>query len=157
MIINRIVYYILQLKAFFVFGKRVYAHGNFKVGNRKNVTIGAMCSINTGVYILARCKVQIGNRVTLSARSMLIDSGLNMHSKDRSHIEGFVTLEDDVWIGAGAIVLSGVVIGQGSIVGAGSVVTKSVSAHCVVAGNPARVIKKLPGICTPVATVVARQ
>lgn len=144
--IKRIVYYMLQLKAFLVFGKRVYAHGNFKVGNSKNVTIGECCSINTGVYILARCRVQIGNRVTLSARSMLIDSGLDMYSKQRSHVEGFITLEDDAWIGAGAIILPGVVVGRGSIVGAGSVVTKSVPAHCVVAGNPARLLKNLSDV-----------
>lgn len=142
--IDRLLYYVLQLKAFLVFGKRVYAHGNFKVGNRKNVTIGKDCSINKDVYILGHCKVQIGNRVTLSVRSMLIDSGLNLHAKKRTHISGFITIEDGVWIGAGAIILPGVVIGRDSVVGAGSVVTKSVPPLCVVAGNPARIIKELP-------------
>lgn len=52
-----------------------------------------------------------------------------------------VTIEDDVWIGARAIILPGVTIGRGSVVGAGAVVTKSVPEYSVVAGNPARIVK----------------
>jgi acetyltransferase-like isoleucine patch superfamily enzyme len=51
-----------------------------------------------------------------------------------------VTIEDDVWIGVGAIVLKGVTIGAGAIVGAGSVVTRDVAANSIVAGNPAVVV-----------------
>jgi acetyltransferase-like isoleucine patch superfamily enzyme len=139
--IKRVIYYLLQIKAFLVFGRRVYAHGNFKVGNRKNVTIGKNCSINFGVYILGHSRVEIGNGVTLSARSMLIDSGLSISSKQRAHIESFIKIEDEVWIGAGAIILPGVVLGRGCVIGAGSVVTKSVTPNCTFAGNPARLIR----------------
>src|SRR6185503_16680288 len=55
--------------------------------------------------------------------------------------KGGITIEDDVWLGHGAIVLSGVRIGKGAVVGAGSVVTRDVPAGAVVAGAPARVIK----------------
>lgn len=141
--IDRIVYYCLQAKAFLVFRKRVYAHGNFKVANRRNVTIGEKCSINSGVFILGRCRIRIGNRVTLSAGSMLLDSGLDLASWQRLHIDGFITIEDDVWIGAGAIILPNVVLGQGCVIGAGSVVTKSVPRNCLYAGNPARLVRVL--------------
>lgn len=53
-----------------------------------------------------------------------------------------VIVGNDVWIGDGVIVLPGVVIGDGAVVGAGSVVTKSVEAYTIVAGNPARVLRK---------------
>lgn len=52
-----------------------------------------------------------------------------------------VEIEDDVWIGARAILLPGVTVGQGAIVGAGSVVTKSVPPYAIVAGNPARLVR----------------
>ncbi|RFA25156.1 hypothetical protein CAI21_19880 [Alkalilimnicola ehrlichii] len=55
-----------------------------------------------------------------------------------------VIIEDDVWIGNNCIVLKGVRIGRGAIVGAGAVVTKDVPAYCIVGGNPARVLKRLP-------------
>ena len=58
------------------------------------------------------------------------------YNPDRSDIN----IADDVWIGYGAIVLSGVTIGRGAIVAAGSVVTKDVPPYAVVAGNPARVL-----------------
>ena len=47
------------------------------------------------------------------------------------------------WIGAGATILPGVTIGENSVVGAGSVVTRDVESNTIVAGNPARVIKKI--------------
>ncbi|VVS91972.1 DapH/DapD/GlmU-related protein [Desulfoluna spongiiphila] len=56
--------------------------------------------------------------------------------------QGAITIEDDVWIGAGAIILAGVTVGKGCVIGAGSVVTKDVPEYCVAAGNPARVVKQ---------------
>ena len=52
-----------------------------------------------------------------------------------------VRIEDDVWIGARAIILAGITIGKGAIIGAGAVVTKDVSPYAICVGNPARVIK----------------
>ncbi len=55
--------------------------------------------------------------------------------------KGPVNIEDEVWIGYGAIILSGLTIGKGSIIGAGSVVTKSTPPYSIFAGNPARFIR----------------
>lgn len=55
--------------------------------------------------------------------------------------KGNITVGDDVWIGYGAIILSGVNIGQGAVIAAGSVVTKNVPPYAIVGGNPAKVIK----------------
>nr|WP_214041532.1 hypothetical protein [Methanoculleus sp.] len=59
---------------------------------------------------------------------------------------GTVCIHHDAWVGAGVIILPGVTVGEHSIVGAGAVVTKDIPPYTVVAGVPAKVIKKLqPG------------
>ena len=55
-----------------------------------------------------------------------------------------VTIGNDVWIAGGVIILPGVTIGEGCTIGAGSVVTRDVEPYTVAAGNPAKVIKRLP-------------
>jgi virginiamycin A acetyltransferase len=64
-----------------------------------------------------------------------IDNNLDSMSK------GPIIIEDEVWIGMGAIILSGVNIGRGAIIGAGSVVTKNIPPYSIAAGSPARVVK----------------
>lgn len=93
-----------------------------------------------------RSPIRIGDGVMLAQRAMII--GGNHQYKDReTHIrlqgegkQGPIVIEEDVWIGAGAIVLTGVTIGRGAIVSAGAVVTKSVEPFSIVAGTPARKI-----------------
>jgi len=53
-----------------------------------------------------------------------------------------VKICENVWLGENAIILPGIEIGKNSVIGAGSVVTKNVPENCIVAGNPARIIKK---------------
>ncbi|WP_433956069.1 acyltransferase [Janibacter indicus] len=69
------------------------------------------------------------------------------------HVTAPIHVEDDVWVGAGAIVLKGVTIGTGAVVAAGSVVTKSVDEYAIVAGVPARVIGSRRGEEEPDGTV----
>lgn len=91
--------------------------------------------------------VKIGNDVRLAQNVVL--SGLNHNYQEIDspiHTQGVSThpiiIEDESWLGANVVVVPGVTIGKHSIVAAGSVVTKSVPAYSVVAGNPARVLKK---------------
>ena len=133
-----------QLKGRMILGKKARVHGNFRVEGFWNIEIGANVNINSGVFMLGFSKIKIGDNVTLSAGCMLIDGGLTRGvfgaDADRSHEGAPIILEDDVWIGAGAIVLAGVTVGRGSVVGAGSVVTKSIPPGNIVAGVPAKVI-----------------
>lgn len=92
--------------------------------------------------------VSIGNHVNL-AQGVVV-SGLNHNFQDitkRIDEQGVstspITICDDVWIGANSVITAGVTIGRHSVVAAGSVVTKDVPEYTVVAGSPARVIKKL--------------
>lgn len=134
----------LQAKGIVVFGRSVGILGNFHVENPANVSIGAHCGINHGVFILGHTRISIGNNVILSAHAMLIDTGLatkNFGDTDTPpHTGDGIVIEDNVWIGAGAIILPGITIGRGSVVGAGAVVTRDVAANTIVAGVPARSI-----------------
>ena len=62
--------------------------------------------------------------------------------REQGHSAASIVVGDDVWIGAHAAILAGVTIGNGAVVGAGAVVTHDVAPYTVVAGIPARVIKR---------------
>ena len=75
--------------------------------------------------------------MTIYVNKRLMDGNLQSHSTKSP-----IYIGHDVWIGHGAILLKGITIGNGAIVGAGSVVTKNIPDYCIVAGNPARIIRK---------------
>ena len=151
----------LQAYGYLIFGKRVGVLGLFRVGNRKNIKIGDGCGINSGVYILGRTKIVIGNNVVLSVDAKLLDAGLELdgyaYVKKPKYIDSFVIIEDGAWIGAGAIILPGVTVGKKSVVGAGAVVSKDVASYTIVAGNPARPIGRTDGVPLTVEGLSRRQ
>lgn len=111
-----------------------------------DITIGDNTRIGIGSTLIAPLK--IGNDVHLAQN--IVISGLNHNFDDTTrtiHSQGVskaqITIDDDVWIGANAVITSGVHIGIHSVVAAGSVVTHDVPDFTVVAGIPARIIKKL--------------
>ncbi len=149
MIVGLIRKVILFIYGYVIFRKKIRVHGFFKVENPSNVVIGDRLGINHGVFIQARNKIVLGNNVTLSPYSVLIDAGLDFEysnsslGRKKKHIESIIVIGDNVWIGAGAIILPGVTIGDNCVVGAGSVVTRSFPSNLVIAGNPAREIRKI--------------
>jgi acetyltransferase-like isoleucine patch superfamily enzyme len=143
----RLKRYRLASKAWRLFGRHVAVFGDFTVVHPENVRIGRNCAINHDVLIVARCGIDIDDDVVLSARVMLIDTGLDPASfgepSERRYVDGPIRIGRGAWIGAGAIILPGVTVGERSVVGAGSVITRDVPALSVVAGNPARLIRKI--------------
>jgi len=94
------------------------------------------------------CRVTIGNRVLFGPNVQLYAATHPLDGHVRRGIKGPefgrpITIGDDVWVGGAVVVCPGVTIGNNSVVGAGSVVTKDVEPYTVVAGNPARVIRRL--------------
>jgi acetyltransferase-like isoleucine patch superfamily enzyme len=92
--------------------------------------------------------ITIGDRVYTSPFCQLLAVNHVYDDPTRPMVEQGITaqgihIEDDVWIGAGAIVTDGVRVGKGAVIAAGAVVTKDVAAHTVVGGVPARVIKQI--------------
>lgn len=111
--------------------------GDIRIGIRSriglnNTIIGPVC---------------IGNEVNLAQGVVISGLNHNYQSPDQSIIfqgvtTSLITIEDDVWIGANAVILAGVNIGQHSVIAAGSIVTRDVPPYSIVAGNPAHLIKQ---------------
>ncbi len=131
----------------------VFAHGG-------RIRLGRDGYVGHGTRIWSAASVTIGDRVLISHNVNIHDSNSHPldaaarhrhaqtifesgHPREDMGIEARpVVIEDDAWIGFNATVLKGVTIGKGTIVAACSVVTESVPAGCVVAGNPARILKQ---------------
>ncbi len=110
------------------------------------IEIGEGTYINYGASIGATKQVTIGRDCNIGTYVTLIDNDFHRLEPERRHEtpESMpIILEDNVWIGAKAIVLRGVRIGTGSVIGAGSVVTKDIPPRSLAAGVPAKVIKQL--------------
>jgi maltose O-acetyltransferase len=133
----------------------VFAHAG-------KIDIGKDCYIGEGTRIWSADSITIGDRVFISHNVNIHDTNshsvnpvlryqhfVKMMSEGHPVVNDFdiqsksIIIEDDVWIGFNSTILKGVKIGKGSIVAACSVVTKDVPEFVIVAGNPARVIKKL--------------
>jgi acetyltransferase-like isoleucine patch superfamily enzyme len=130
-------------------------------GHGGKIQIGKHCYIGENSRIWSAEKIKIGDRV-------LISHNVNIHDNDGHPIDPHqrheqflaiasgghprqdigiksspIEIEDDVWLCFNSTILKGVTIGKGSIVGASSVVTKDVPPGTIVAGNPARIIRKI--------------
>jgi acetyltransferase-like isoleucine patch superfamily enzyme len=96
-------------------------------------------------YINALNGIVVGDRVNLGPGVGLISANHDPADNARFLKAPPIRIDADCWIGMNAVVLPGVHLGPHTVVGAGAVVTKSFpQGHCVVAGNPARVIRELP-------------
>lgn len=108
--------------------------------------IGERSLVNFGTSIAATKLIRIGAHSHIGPHCMLLDNDYH-HLEPERRLERPesrpIILEENVWLSARVIVISGVTIGRGSAVGAGSVVTTDVPPRTFVAGVPAKVVKKL--------------
>ena len=117
-------------------GKWTYGDLHVYASNRTSkLVIGNYCSIANGTKFILSSEHDMKHISMYPFKTMMGFNGNDATSK------GDIVLEDDVWIGCNAVILSGVHIGQGAVVAAGAVVTKDIPAYAVVAGNPAHIIK----------------
>ena len=108
------------------FGNGIYANSNLTIVDDGHVYVGD--------------KVMFGPNVTIAtanhpAEPTLREKGLQ-YNKD-------VTIGENVWIGAGVVIVPGVHIGRNSVIGAGSIVTKDIPENVVAVGNPCRVLREI--------------
>lgn len=110
----------------------------------KPVTIGKRCFIQQCCTFFGRGGIEIGDDVFIGPKCNLITINHDVNPDNRSATYGKpIKIEEKVWLGINVTVLPGVTLGYGCIVGANSVVTKDVPPMTIVAGNPARIIKKI--------------
>ena len=111
-----------------------------------NIRIGARCFVNFNVVMLDCAEIIIGDRVQIAPAVQLYTATHPLDAAERAGgLESArpIRIGEDAWLGGGAIILPGVSIGAGSVVAAGSVVTRDVPPGVLVAGNPARVVRRL--------------
>ncbi|MFZ5917462.1 MAG: acyltransferase [Chloroflexota bacterium] len=112
---------------------------------KRGLRLGSNCNIQTGVIIdPSHCwHIEIGNNVTLAPRVHILAHDASTKKHLGYTRVGKVKIGDNVFLGAGCIVLPGVTIGANAIIGAGSVVHQDVPENVVAAGNPVRVLGSL--------------
>jgi maltose O-acetyltransferase len=112
----------------------------------QNIYIGDHVYLNYLCTILDNNEVHIGHHVSVGPTVQIYTAAHHIQAEAR--LQGLevakpIVIEDNLWLGGGAILLPGVRIGRNAVVGAGAVVSRSVPANTVVAGNPARVIREI--------------
>ena len=131
-------------KLFATYGKNNILKSEFFCNFGFNIEIGNDCYVNSGVIMLDSSKITIRNRVFIAPGVILapVDHPLIAEHRKELIVKPIV-IEDDVWIGANAVILPGVTVHSRAVIGAGAVVTKDVPASTIVAGVPAKELRKL--------------
>lgn len=127
-------------------GERIEIEPPFHCDYGSHITIGDRSFLNFGCVILDVAPVHIGARVLCGPYVQICAARHPVDPTERAQGHEFgspITIGDDVWIGAGAIVCPGVSIGAGSVIGAGAVVTRNVPPLVLAVGNPCRVVREL--------------
>ena len=112
-----------------------------------SIVFKGYCYIGPESYWAAIGGIEIGDNVIFGPRTTLWTYNHNYNSKESipyggDDIFGKIVIEDNVWVGLGAVILPGVIIGEGAVIGAGSVVANDISSCSIVVGNPAKEVKK---------------
>lgn len=130
------------------YGEHFIINKGFFVAEPKRLTVGRHVFFNADVKIFNNHEsVTVGDFVSIGPRTVLVTFNYKtddwkkpmMYKRVRTYKP--ITINDDVWIGSGCIILAGVTIGRGAIVAAGSVVSRDVAPYSVVGGVPARLLK----------------
>lgn len=149
--------HLLLSELFGSMGDNVHVDIDFHCEYGINIHCGNDVIINMNCTFVDNNRIDIGNNVLIASDVKIYtathttDVVGRTNSQENKKISGCfcrtfsrpVRIEDNVWIGGGAILLPGVVIGRNSVIGAGSVVTRSIPENCVAVGNPCRVIKHI--------------
>ena len=110
----------------------------------KNIHLGKRIFINSGCRFQDQGGITIGDDTLIGHNVVLATLNHNLQPEKRANlIPAPIKIGKRVWIGSNSTILPGITIGDNAVIGAGCVVTKDVPAGMVVAGNPARIIKRI--------------
>jgi acetyltransferase-like isoleucine patch superfamily enzyme len=156
--LNGWVYFRRSLGARLEIGKRFTANSNPRenaigvfqpviftvIGDNALISLGDDVGVS-GCSITAVSEIHIGNRVLIGSGALIVDNdGHPLDPQERRRGAGIIgspiRIDDDVFIGARAIILKGVHIHEGAVVGAGAVVARDVPAFAIAVGNPMRIV-----------------
>lgn len=114
-----------------------------------SISVGDWTSIGYHTHIFATAAISIGADCLVAPFCYLVDADHGMRRGQLIRTQPMeaapIVVEQDVWLGAGVVVLAGVTIGTGAVVAAGAVVNSDIPAYVVAGGNPAKVIKDREG------------
>jgi len=123
-------------------GNEVCIYNSAEIYMPWNFEIGDQSSVGEHAYIYNLGRITIGNRTTISQRAHLCAGTHDFTDPALPLLKPPIIVKDQAWVCADAFVGPGVTVGEGAIVGARAVVIKDVEAWDIVAGNPARVVRK---------------
>jgi len=132
-------------------GGDVVVRQPFRVDGGKRVSIGDHSFINYDCLLLANDRIDIGERVFIAPRVMVLTVTHPLDAEERyrkRYATAPVSIGNDAWVGAGATLMPGVRVGKRAVVAAGAVVTRDVAQGCIVAGVPARVVGHVDENCS---------
>jgi len=118
-------------------------YGQLQVGNHTHIDHFSVLYAQGGIKIGEGCAIASGVIIYSQTNQYDAQPGVTIIQQGTRYAK--VEIGDDVWIGAGAIILPGVSIGDHAVIGAGSVVTRNIETATIVVGSPARPIKKREG------------
>lgn len=148
---------VILKKLFGEIGTNVNIDTPFYCDYGQHISVGNNVIININCTFVDCNAIRIGNNVLIASNVQIYTAThpTDVHARlvdnwdDKSGLPYFrtyaqpVTIEDNVWIGGGVVILPGVTIGKNAVIGAGSIVTKSILENCVAVGNPCRVIREM--------------
>jgi len=126
-------------------GESVWMQPPFFCDYGSNIHLGERVFFNFNCVVLDVCPVHIGSYTMFGPAVQILTPmhPLNAELRRQQEFGKAVTIGEDVWVGAGALILPGVRVGSRAVIGAGSVVTRDVPANTFAAGNPCRAIREL--------------
>lgn len=130
-------------------GEESNIHPTVVLRQAERIEIGRHCLLNHNNVLQAGKKygkIKIGDYVHTGANVMMFAFNHSIDdtetpSKLQDYYDADIIIEDDVWVGAGTVIVAGVTIGKGSVIGSNSVVTHNIPPYSIAAGVPAKVIR----------------